>query len=330
VINDYLTEFAGLPVHEYDGNTGGDGNTEGGGNPEGGGNAGGGALPGASEVAWRIRYTNHENGARLRDFHDNFELFCDAVDTTQVTHLIVGWWDDEEYDVVGVLCDAAEDFPNLRALFLGDVLDWEMHITWIRQFDVMPLFEHFPLLEQFEVRGGLELRFGPLTNDRLRVLRFESGGLPGEVVRGVAASDLPALEHLDLWLGVSGSVDDLAPILRGERLPSLRRLGLQNATYQDELAAAVASAPVVARLESLALSMGALSDRGVEALLTGQPLTHLKELDLHHAFLSEPMVGRLRAVLPDVALDLTDATGSAGWLREDTWETPRFYIAVDE
>ncbi|GAA4600549.1 hypothetical protein GCM10023195_00170 [Actinoallomurus liliacearum] len=38
----------------------------------------------------------------------------------------------------------------------------------------------------------------------------------------------------------------------------------------------MASAPVVARLEVLDLSMGTLSDDGATALLSGQPLTHLK------------------------------------------------------
>ena len=42
----------------------------------------------------------------------------------------------------------------------------------------------------------------------------------------------------------------------------------------------------MARLKTLDLSMGVLSDVGAEALLAGQPLTHLRRLDLHHHFLS--------------------------------------------
>ncbi|MFV2176859.1 hypothetical protein ACFHW2_38505 [Actinomadura sp. LOL_016] len=108
----------------------------------------------------------------------------------------------------------------------------------------------------------------------MRVLRFESGGLPAEIVRAVAASDLPNLEHLDLWLGDSdyggdASVDDLVSVLAGDRLPSLRHLGLENAEWQDEIAEVVADAPVVARLESLSLAMGTRTDRGAEALVAG-------------------------------------------------------------
>jgi hypothetical protein len=316
MINEYLTEFAGLPVEEFDGETR--------------------TAPEPSEVAWHVGYTTAENGAQLRDFHDNFVLFLETVDTTQVTHLVIGWW-EYDYDPVALLSEVADDLPNLRALFLGDILDWEQHISWIEQFDVTPLFEKYPSLEHFEARGGEGLRFEPMRHELLKVLRFESGALPAEAVQSVAGSDLPALEHLDLWLGAedrgrTATLDDLQPILTGERFPALRRLGLQNADLQDEIAAAVASAPVVARLESLALSMGALSDRGAEALLTGQPLTHLKELDLHHAFLSEDMVARIGKALPGVSLDLSDATGAAPWLHERNrgWDSAGSYIAVSE
>ncbi|WP_316043462.1 hypothetical protein [Actinomadura sp. CNU-125] len=52
--------------------------------------------------------------------------------------------------------------------------------------------------------------------------------------------------------------------------------------------------------------MGVLTDRGAEALLSGQPLTHLQELDLSHHYLSEPMMARVRDALPGVPIDLSD------------------------
>ncbi|MFD0891882.1 leucine-rich repeat domain-containing protein, partial [Streptosporangium algeriense] len=111
-------------------------------------------------------------------------------------------------------------------------------------------------------------------------------------------------------------------ILSGERLPALRHLGLQDSEIQDEIPAAVASAPSLARLESLALSMGALSDEGAEALLSGQPLTHLKRLDLHHHYLTDPMVDRVRAALPGVEVDLSEQEEPD----DDEWR----YVAVSE
>ncbi|WP_395110693.1 STM4015 family protein [Actinomadura sp. SCN-SB] len=279
----------------------------------------------AGDHAWRIGswYEGPE-------FADVLQKFLDAPGAAAVTHLVVGYWgadyDEGAADPVRLLVDAADRLPSLRALFLGDIVMEQAEISWIEQSDITPLFGAFPLLEHLEVRGGLDLALRPFTSTVLKTLRFESGGLPRAVVRALGESDLPALEHLDLWLGVGNyggdaTVADLAPILGGGRLPSLRHLGLEDSEIQDELAAAVAGAPIVARLESLSLAMGVLTDRGAESLLSGQPLTHLTSLDLHHHYLTEPMADRVRAALPGVAVDLSE-----GHDAQDRWP----YVAVSE
>jgi hypothetical protein len=147
----------------------------------------------------------------------------------------------------------------------------------------------------------------------LRELAFEGVELPPGVARAVGESDLPSLEHLDLWLGrpdeasESLTVEDLAEILSGARLPSLRYLGLINTWHADEVAAAVATAPVVARLTELDLSQGTIGDAGAEALLAGQPLRHLRRLNLSHPFMSDDLVQRLKAELPGVDVDTSAA-----------------------
>ncbi|KAB2346465.1 STM4015 family protein [Actinomadura rudentiformis] len=307
-VYEHLMGYAGLRVESFTEETGPD--TE---------------LPGAGEVAWAIRTSFDED-----PFDGVFAAFLERVDTTEVTALIIGYWgasyDEECADPVALLTGAADRFPKLRALFLGDITGEESEISWIEQSDVSPLLAAFPLLERFEVRGGQGLRLSPFRSDVLKVLRFESGGLPAEVVRAVGASDLPNLEQLDLWLGVdeyggNTTVADLAPVLSGERFPTLRRLGLEDAEIQDEIAAAVAGAPVVARLESLSLAMGMMTDDGAESLLSGQPLTHLKRLDLHHHFLSDAMMERVRAALPGVEVDLSEQETP-----DDDWR----YVAVSE
>ncbi|MGC5038620.1 STM4015 family protein [Streptomyces sp. DT190] len=269
-------------------------------------------LPEADSVAWRITsdvYDSDEAWTKA------FARFRAAVDTTRVRALIVGAWqeayDTDPSDVIEALVAARDAFPALRALFVGDMVMEECEISWINQTDVTPLLHAFPDLEELGVRGGTGLRFPALSHSGLRKLTMESGGLPAEVVRGVAHSDLPALEVLDLWLGTpdyggDSEAADLEPILSGARLPRLRHLALRNSEMQDAVAAAVASAPVVARLEVLDLSMGVLTDDGAAALLAGQPLTHLKELDLHHHYISEPLLERLRQTLEPagVAVDL--------------------------
>ncbi|MFV2179969.1 STM4015 family protein [Actinomadura sp. LOL_016] len=281
--------------------------------------------PPAGDVAWCVATSFDE-----APFGDVWKKFRESVDTTEIRALIFGYW-GADYDTtltypVPLLVEAAASFPKLRSVFLGDIESEESEISWINHGDITSVFEAFPELECFEVRGGNGLVMEPVKHDGLRMLRFESGGLPAGVVRAVGASDLPNLEVLDLWLGEDGyggdaAVADLAPILSGERLPELTHLGLEDAQIEDEIAEAVAGAPVVARLESLSLAMGILTDRGAEALLAGQPLTHLRRLDLHHHFLSESMMERVEAALPGVDVDLDDRQEPDG-----DW----FFIEVSE
>ncbi|GKQ34901.1 STM4015 family protein [Streptomyces sp. A012304] len=292
-------------------------------------------LPDADGFAWRITSDVYD---AEEEWTDAFARFCAAVDTTRVRALIVGAW-KEAYDtdptpVIEALVAAKDRFPALRALFFGDIVGEECEISWINQTDVTPLLAAFPELEEFGVRGGSGLRFPALRHTGLRRLTLESGGLPAHVVRGVGAADLPALEHLDLWLGTpeyggDSEAADLEGILSGARLPRLRHLALRNSEIQDAVAAAVASAPVVARLEVLDLSMGILTDEGVAALLGGQPLTHLKTLDLHHHYIREPLLERIRQTLEPAGVEVDLDRGDAEEDEEDDGTVWR-YIAVGE
>jgi Leucine Rich repeat len=266
-------------------------------------------MPAADQAAWRIS-VNVYNAKET--FEEHFARFLDTVDVGEVKAVIVGGWGEayQEDSAVPVrlLVENAARFPALRSLFFGAMPSEECEISWIRQSDVTPLLEAFPSLERFEVRGGSGLEFRPIRHESLKILRFETGGLPAAVARGVGDSDFPALEYLELWLGTEDyggdtTVADLEPILSGERLPALRHMGLQDSEIQDEIASAVASAPVVARLESLSLSMGVLGDEGAEALLSGGPPTHLRRLDLHHHFLTDAMVERVEAAFADSGVE---------------------------
>ncbi|MFI8301189.1 STM4015 family protein [Streptomyces nigra] len=317
-IGDHLHELYRLPAHAF---------------PAPGTPAG--RLPEPDSVAWRISadvYDSDENWTAA------FTRFCETVDTTRVRALIVGAWEEayesDPSDVVDALLAARDRLPALRALFLGDMVMEECEISWINQTDVAPLLAGFPALEEFGVRGGSGLGFTAVQHSALRRLVVETGGLPASVVRGIGASDLPTLEHLDLWLGTpdyggDSEAADLEPILSGARLPRLRHLALRNSEIQDAVAAAVAAAPVVARLEVLDLSMGVLTDEGAGALLNGQPLTHLKKLDLHHHYLSKAFEEQVRQALEpagvEVDLDRDDA-------EEETEEdgTVWRYVSVGE
>ncbi|NUW39252.1 STM4015 family protein [Nonomuraea rhodomycinica] len=279
-------------------------------------------------VAWRVQAPYAEDEPTLQQ---RFEELLARVEPTRIRALVIGWWgpgwDGARGDIpIRMLAEAADRLPALEAIFLGDIVAEESEISWIEQDDVTPLLDAYPRLRRLEVRGGTGLRLRPVTHDALEVLRFETGGLPASVARAVGESSFPALRHLELWLGSEDYSGDSRPadwtgILDGSGLPALRHLGLQDSDIQDEVCAAVAAAPVVARLESLNLSMGVLTDTGAEALLSGRPLTHLRSLDLSHHYLSEAMTQRLRAALPGVELDLSG--------RQDAGKKWR-YVAVSE
>jgi hypothetical protein len=306
-INERLTTFAGLPVVDF--------------NPAE-------IAPGdPTAVAWRVAENDYDDDTEDEaspKFIAKLESFLASPIASQATAVVIGAWGYAAMNPAPLneIVAAAPRLTALRHLFIGDMTFEECEVSWIKQGDVTPVFAAYPHLETLRVRGtdGLELR--PVRHAALRELAFESGGLPTGIVEAVCECDLPALRHLELWLGTDNyggdaGVDDLAPILSGARLPALEYLGLRDAEIADEVAAAVAGAPVVARLTTLDLSMGALSDVGATALLTGQPLTHLRRLILHHHFLSEAMMGRLRDELTPsgVEVDLADRQQEEEWGR---------------
>ncbi|WP_208298532.1 STM4015 family protein [Streptomyces liangshanensis] len=297
-----------------------------------------GDLPAAESVAWRLQCgqlpAETDYGARGDAYAARF---TESVDLGKIRAMVFGepWYGDGGL-ADETLLDLAPRLTGLEAVFLGDLEDDEAMISTIYLQDVAPVLAAFPGLRELAVRGGEGLAFPVTGHEELRVLRVQSGGLPPEAAAQIAAADLPSLERLELWLGDDDygggtTVEHLAPLLTGRGKPALRHLGLQNSPIQDELAAALASAPVVARLTSLSLSMGTLGDEGAEALLLGQPLTHLRELDLSHHFLSHAMMLRLWTELEPhgVRVDLTSRQEDEGddpdWDEEDGR-----YVAVGE
>jgi hypothetical protein len=327
--HDHLSTFAGLPVFEFELPT-----------PD--------AVQAENPVdvenwAWRIHLGFNDDV----EFPDVVEGLVAAVDTTRIRALILGDWTGSEMEADSAaatqpLVERADRFPALEALFIGDMTADEIEVSWIFQSDPNPVLAAFPALRTFGLRGTTNLTMAPIKHAALQELVLQGGGLPPEVVRAVGASDLPALTDLQLYLGsqwYSGgaAAEDLAPILGGQLFPRLRHLGLVDADNQDDIAAAVAQAPVVAQLETLDLSLGNLSDAGAAALIAGQPLDHLKKLDLHHHYLTEEMMQRMWAAFSGIELNLdeqeTPARDGQVWEGADDPEQELRnlrYIAVSE
>lgn len=311
-INSHIKTFAGLPVVEFEPDS-----------PDGASSR----VDDPAAVAWRISVDVEDPPADLEEL---LRRLISVVGAASISALVIGEW-GESYETAAPLAVLAREcsaLPRLRALFIGELTYTDCEISWIQQGDVTDLLMACPKLEVLRVRGGTGLELRPVRHRRLRELAFETGGLPAGVVRAVGECDLPALEHLELWLGISdyggdATTADLAGVLTGALLPALRILGLRDADIADEVAAAIATAPVVTRLTDLDLSLGTLSDVGAAALLSGQKLTHLSRLNLSHHYVSDELAGRLRAELPGVEIDLSGVQEVTSGYRER-------YVAVGE
>ena len=265
--------------------------------------------PGA--VRLRVEWEMHEEGLT---FSDLFAKLRDEPACAELRGLIVGDWGGtaEGTDCEAVIQDlvmARAELPKLQALFLAEVTAEECEISWIHLTDMSPLWMAFPDLEHFRVRGMEGLSLGRLALPRLTNLTIETGGMAPDVVDEVCRAELPSLEHLELWLGDvdygwSSDISDLAPILN-DRFPNLRYLGLRNSCIADDIARAIVESPVLRRIDRLDLSLGALSDEGVDALAACADISRLQHLDIHHHFASPDAVERLRAT--GVPLNADDA-----------------------
>ncbi|MDP9795381.1 hypothetical protein J2S43_003893 [Catenuloplanes nepalensis] len=292
-INSHVTTFAGLPVVPAGSDV----------RPD---------DPGA--VAWRVEIEDYDSAPD--EFEAAMEAMLERAGDGGPVALVVGQWGGayEEPPPIDLFVRLAPRMPGLRSLFLGDLTFEECEISWIRHRDVAPLLKAYPALERLVVRGTEDLQITEaLRHEGLRDLEIQSGGLPAKLLRSVLALELPALERLNLWLGVDsygGDVvgEDLRPVLdeADARWPRLTALGLRNSEMQDRIAASVAESAVLPRLRVLDLSLGTLGDEGAESLLGGGSLDHLEELDLHHHFMSPQVAQRLVDALPGVRVDVTD------------------------
>ncbi len=150
----------------------------------------------------RLDWDSYGRGTRIPDL---LKVFYDHSNASKVQELVIGAFEFEGGngmdDIVESLVNASHKLPSLKALFLGDITYEENEISWIEQGNVGPILIAYPNLEYFRVRGGNGLSLGELNHTNLKTLIVETGGMPTNVIEEVGAANLPALEHLELWLG---------------------------------------------------------------------------------------------------------------------------------
>lgn len=270
-----------------------------------------------------VSYDEAEEGKTLLE---KVTAFVESPQAAEISSLIIGAWGDayeqSPQDVLDFLCKNSAKLSSLKELFVGDMDSEECEISWINQGDYTNLFTAFPNLERLHIKGSTELTLSaaPLKHENLKGLTIECGGLPKAIIETIANAQLPNLEHLNLYLGVEdygfdGTLDDVRPFMEKGLFPKLTYLGLADSEIADEIAIAIANAPIVDQLETLDLSKGTLSDKGAEALLASSSILKLKRLDLHYHYLSDEMIKKLKAL--EIIVDVSEKQDT-----EDDWRYP--------
>ncbi len=284
-VSEYLDTFFGRPVLDF---TSGDTVTD-------------------QSAVYRLRqeYDAEQSQAEL------LTEFLGQVVPEELEALMLGAWSDMSDnscdDFLEALVARAAQLPQLRALFIGDLTYEDSEISWIIQGNYATLLAAFPALEVLRIRGGESLFFPAVEHPALRELVIETGGLPSRVVNAIAESTLPALRHLELWLGdenygFDGDIDTYRQLLERIRPERLHYLGLRNATISDELAIYLATQPWLGKLHTLDLSMGTLGDDGARALLASPYLEGLQVLDLEYHYISDELVAQLQRLPCEVRI----------------------------
>lgn len=256
-----------------------------------------------NKMAPKIVANPHDEGDKTWD--EKFSEYLLVQDASATTHFVAGIA-CEAYEmsntnvVLESLVKHKAALPNLVSLFLNDIDSEECELSWLIEGDLTPVWEHFPNLREFTIRG-YPGEMGVISMPHLERFTVECSGMTKKNLEQIFAANMPNLTHLELWLGTDDyggqtKAADLEPLLSGHLFPKLKYLGLRNCDYADDLAQSVIKAPILDRVETLDMSYGTMGDDGGVALYQSDKVRKLKHLNLEHHFMSDWMVGRFIGV----------------------------------
>ncbi|WP_426454559.1 STM4015 family protein [Paenibacillus sp. S-38] len=263
-----------------------------------------------SECKLSVDYDQYENGVEIVSL---IEELAGKEESLQVESLIIGDWggayENDSSEIVEALVRLKDRFPRLRSLFIGDMSSEECEVSWINQSNLGPILSAYPELSSLTIQGSTGLSIDPAHHDKLEELTIICGGLGKDVLTSISEGSFKNLKKLELYLGVEnygfdGSLEDILPLIEPGKFPQLTYLGLKDSEIQDEIAIAVANAPILDGLHTLDLSLGTLTDAGAEALIQSEKIKKLQHLDLSHHYMSDDMMNRWKQ--SGLSVDISD------------------------
>jgi hypothetical protein len=220
-----------------------------------------------------------------------------------VCRIRYNYWEKDRYFGICLetLCDASNNLPNLKALYIGDIEEHEYRKSKLQVFDVRPILEAFPKLQVLQVRGRFDeftLECQYLQHDYLKTLIIETADLGYQNMEQICNLSLPALEYFQLWLGrrfwcTSRLLEVLTQVPSFKSFPNLSYLGLRSSEDANLIAEYITKSSLINQLTGLDLSMGTLTDYGAELLLNCPAVNQLYMLDVSRNQLSDTMIQKL-------------------------------------
>ena len=167
-----------------------------------------------------------------------------------------------------------------------------------------------------------------MKSDTLKKLEIISGGTSKDALNDIINSEIPNLEHLEIYMGVDdygfdAKIEDMKPFVEKEKFPELKYLGLKNSDLEDEICELVLSGNILPQLEVLDLSYGTLSDKGVELLINNiDKISHLKGLDLEYNYASKELLDKLKEQTDKFGIKLDISQSEVDMDEENDWRYP--------
>ena len=212
--------------------------------------------------------------------------------------------EDDLQDLIDLLAKRAP--KTLRKIHIGDFeyLGVDTEMSWYHVGNLAPLWPAVPNLTHLIVQGG-EFMLGNIVLPNVKSAAFRTGGLSQASAQSIATATWPKIEDLEIWYGDDNyggdsTIEDVRPLLGRTDMPALRRLGLMNAQFTDELCSVIPTAKLARQLRELDLSKGCMTDEGAEELAEAAGVLTLDKLDVSENYLSASGVRSLRGVAKTV------------------------------
>ncbi len=198
------------------------------------------------------------------------------------------------------ICKAKLLFPNIKAIFIGDIGGeyYQYRLSHLHIVDIKPILQAFPNLEILQIYGNFHdsiLTCKGIRHEKLKSLIIETASMHTESLTQICGMILPNLEYFQVWLGTQAwnQKITLDPILN-MNVPRLKYLGICCYEEIDESIATLLDSSILTNLLVLDLEAGTMTDKGASRLADSPKSQHLKLLNVSRNYLSQSGIDWLR------------------------------------